>query len=126
MHQASVNYCAAVGGIYIITDRYVNPARDHVTIAQLALDGGAHIIQLRDKHATTRELIEWGWKLRCLTRQYDKLLIINGRVDVALAVDADGVHLGDDDMPLPLARKLLGDDKIIGRSVDNVEQACCA
>ncbi|MEO7021017.1 MAG: thiamine phosphate synthase, partial [Ktedonobacteraceae bacterium] len=88
-----------------------------LNVASAALAGGATVIQLRDKQASTRQLVEEGLALRCLTREHGALLIVNDRIDVALAVDADGVHLGqDDDMPVQLARKLLGPARILGIS----------
>lgn len=107
-------------GLYVITE----PAlRDPLEGARLALEGGARIIQLRDKHATTRQLVQMGQDLRTLTCQYGALLIINDRLDVALAVEADGVHLGQDDMPAALARKVAGENFIIGVSAETVEEA---
>jgi thiamine-phosphate diphosphorylase len=109
-----------LAGLYVITE----PAlRDPIEGARLALEGGARIIQLRDKHATTRQLVQVGQELRALTRQYGALLIINDRLDVALAVEADGVHLGQDDMPAALARKVTGENFIIGVSAETVEEA---
>jgi thiamine-phosphate diphosphorylase len=112
-----------VRGIYVITDRYINPKHDHISIAMSAIKGGASVIQLRDKNATTRQLLEWAFKLREMTSGTKTLLIINDRVDVALACCADGIHVGDEDMPVALARKLVGENMLIGKSVDNVEQA---
>jgi thiamine-phosphate diphosphorylase len=107
-------------GLYVITE----PAlRDPIEGARLALEGGARIIQLRDKHTTTRQLVRMGQELRALTRQYGALLIINDRLDVALAVEADGVHLGQDDMPAAQARKIAGEQFIIGVSAETVEEA---
>ncbi|MCS7065927.1 MAG: thiamine phosphate synthase, partial [Fimbriimonadales bacterium] len=88
-----------------------------------ALQGGARIIQLRDKEATTRQLVEYAQALRTLTREYNALLIINDHLDVALAVEADGVHLGRDDMPVPLARRIAGEQLIIGVSAETVDEA---
>src|SRR2546421_3568261 len=85
-----------------------------LTVAAAALDGGATVIQLRDKIASTRVLIEEGLALRALTRERGALLIVNDRIDVALAVEADGAHVGQDDMPAGLARQLLGPDRIWG------------
>ncbi|MFA4028381.1 MAG: hypothetical protein GDYSWBUE_000261 [Candidatus Fervidibacterota bacterium] len=112
-----------IHGVYVITDRYINPLHDHISISKAAVDGGACAVQLRDKNATTRELIGWAMTMRRMTACTDTLLIINDRVDVALACKADGVHLGDDDMPIEIARELMGEGALIGRSVDNVEQA---
>jgi len=108
-------------GLYVITDPQLGGG--HLTGARAALQGGARIIQLRDKAATTRQLIEYAQALRALTRDYDALLIINDRLDVAMAVGADGVHLGQDDMPVPLARRVAGDALIIGVSAETVEEA---
>ncbi|MCX7926263.1 MAG: thiamine phosphate synthase [Fimbriimonadales bacterium] len=109
-----------LAGLYVITE----PAlRDPIEGARLALEGSARIIQLRDKQATTRQLVETGLKLRELTRQYGAVLIVNDRLDVALAVEADGVHLGQDDMPVPMARKIAGENFLIGVSVETVEEA---
>jgi thiamine-phosphate diphosphorylase len=108
-------------GLYVITDPQLGGG--HLAGARAALQGGARLIQLRDKVATTRQLIEYAQALRALTRDYDALLIINDRLDVALAVGADGVHLGQDDMPVPLARRVAGDALIIGVSAETVEEA---
>jgi thiamine-phosphate pyrophosphorylase len=84
------------------------------------------VIQLRDKTASTRVLVEEGLALRALTRERGALLIINDRIDVALAVDADGAHVGQDDMPGTLARQLLGPERILGISAGNLEEAAIA
>ncbi len=111
---------AKLSGLYVITE----PALyDPVEGTRLALEGGARIIQLRDKTATTRQLVQVGLVLRALTLQYDALLIVNDRLDVALAVEADGVHLGQDDMPIVLARKIAGERLLIGASTETVEEA---
>ena len=110
--------------LHVLTDREWSLGRDTLTVATAALDGGATVIQLRDKKATTRTLVEEGLALRALTRERGALLIINDRIDVALAIDADGAHVGqDDDMPVALARKLLGPDRILGVSAGNLEEA---
>lgn len=109
--------------LYVITDAGLSRGRSHREVVRAAIAGGATVIQYREKEGTTRQLIEEAQVLRELTRQMGVLFIVNDRVDVALAVDADGVHVGQDDMPAPLARKLMGPGKIVGVSVDNVEQA---
>lgn len=109
--------------VYVITDRRVAGERDLLAVMQAAIEGGATVVQLRDKSATTRELLELGRALQRLTRPAGVPLIINDRVDVALALDADGVHVGDDDMPPELARRLLGPDRLLGVSADSVEAA---
>lgn len=112
-----------IWGVYVVTDRFVNPRWSHIDLARAAVKGGAAVVQLRDKTATTRQLLEWAQTIRELTWRTDTLFIVNDRVDIALAVDADGVHVGDDDLPVPLARRLLGAGKIIGRSVANPQEA---
>src|SRR5437763_10153169 len=110
--------------LHVLTDREWSLGRDTLTVATAALDGGATVIQLRDKKATTRTLVEEGLALRALTRERGALLIVDDRIDVALAIEADGAHVGqDDDMPIALARKLLGPDRILGVSAGNLEEA---
>lgn len=110
--------------LHVLTDREWSLGRDTLTVASAALDGGATVIQLRDKKATTRALVEEGLALRALTRKRGALLIVNDRIDVALAIEADGAHVGqDDDMPVALARKLLGPDRILGVSAGNLQEA---
>lgn len=86
------------------------------------MNGGARLVQLRVKKADPIEFYEWAAETRRMTRARDCLLIINDRVDIALAVDADGVHLGQEDLPLKTARRLMG-EKIIGVSTHDPEQA---
>jgi thiamine-phosphate pyrophosphorylase len=110
--------------LHVLTDREWSRGRDTLTVASAALDGGATVIQLRDKKASTRTLVEGGQTLRALTRERGALLKVNDRIDVALAIEADGAHIGqDDDMPIALARKLLGPDRILGVSAGNLEEA---
>ena len=94
----------------------------------MAIRGGADVVQLRGKDLSSAELYLEALALRRLTRSLGVPLIINDRVDIALAVDADGVHLGQDDLPVAAARRLLGPDKIIGLSTHSLEQvrAACA
>ena len=94
-----------------------------MTVMEQTLQGGADIIQLRAKDMTKREVLAQAYALRKLTRHYDVPLIINDHIDIALAVDADGVHLGQDDLPLAEARRILGADRIIGISTHSIEQA---
>ena len=110
-------------GLYVITDPELSLGRSHEEVATQALEGGANVIQLRDKHASTKALYEAGLKLKALTARAGALFIVNDRVDIALAVDADGVHLGQDDLPAIAARRLLGSHKVLGVSVENAEQA---
>lgn len=109
--------------LYVITDRMLSRGKSHPEVARAAIEGGATIIQLRDKEASTRELIEAGLALRKLAREREVAFMVNDRVDVAMTVEADGVHVGQDDMPAKLARKLMGPGKIIGVSTSTVEEA---
>lgn len=109
--------------LHVLTDRDWSRGRSMLEVATAALAGGATVIQLRDKTATTRELIAEGLALRQLTRERGALLIVNDRIDVALAVEADGAHVGQDDMPATLARRLLGPDRILGVSAGTFAEA---
>jgi len=109
--------------IYFITPR---PHRSTSRVAELvrqALAGGAGIVQYRPDELSTREMVEQATALLRLTRSADVPLIIAGRVDVALAVGADGVHVGPQDMPVALARRLMGPRAIIGATVESAEDA---
>lgn len=110
-------------GLYVITDAKLSRGRSHLEVIRAAIAGGATVVQYREKEGTTRQMIEEARALRELARQAGVPFIVNDRVDIALAVDADGVHVGQDDMPAPLARKLMGPERIVGVSVDNLEQA---
>lgn len=109
--------------LYVITDPRYGRGETLLEKVAAAIRGGATIIQLRDKTATTRALIEQARALLTITRPAGVPLIINDRVDVALAVGADGVHLGVDDMPIADARRLLGPHAIIGGSPETPEDA---
>lgn len=109
--------------LHVLTDRQWSRGRAMLDVAREAIEGGASVIQLRDKTASTRTLVEEGQALRVLTRERGVLLIVNDRLDVALAVDADGLHVGQDDMPVRLARRLLGPQRILGVSAGNLDEA---
>lgn len=109
--------------LYVITGEHWSLGRPTVEVMEQAIKGGAQVIQLREKHLPIQKLIALGQELRELTRRYGVTFIVNDRVDVAVAVDADGVHLGQDDLPVAAARKILGPDKLIGISTHSVEQA---
>ncbi len=108
--------------LHVLTDGGLSRGRGMLVIAREALAGGATVIQLRDKTSSTRRLVEQGMALRRLTREHGALLIVNDRIDVALAVDADGAHVGQDDMPAELARRLLGPHRILGLSAGNEQE----
>lgn len=107
--------------LYLVTDRGLSLGRDIEWVVSEAVKGGVSIVQLREKDIDTREFVELGKRLKALLAPLGVPLIINDRVDVALAVDADGVHIGQSDMPYDIARKLLGPDKIIGLSAENMD-----
>lgn len=109
--------------LYAITGEQFHPNRPLVEVMEEAIRGGADFIQLRDKNSSKKEVYEKALQLRELTKKYDVPFVINDYVDVALAVDADGVHLGQDDLPLQVARKILGPNKIIGISTHRIEEA---
>ena len=107
--------------LYAITDRQWSNCT-HEEIVRMFLDGGANLIQLRDKEAGGRELLDQAIACLKLTRKAGATLIINDRVDVALTAGADGVHLGQDDLSVYEAREILGEDKIIGVSTHSIAQ----
>lgn len=112
-----------IGKLCVITDTIVQKKYSHTEIADLAIMGGADVIQFRDKVMPTGELIETARELKKICSKAGVLFIVNDRVDVALVADADGVHLGIDDIPLKEARKLLGKDKIIGGTAHSLKEA---
>lgn len=105
--------------LYLVTDRDLSLGRSLEEVVREAVAGGVTMVQLREKDAATGEFIELGRRLKAVLKPLGIPLIINDRVDVALAVDADGVHIGQSDMSYADARRLLGPDKIIGLSVEN-------
>jgi thiamine-phosphate pyrophosphorylase len=107
----------------VITDRKLAGARRWLTVVEQALVAGATAVQLRDKHATSRELAELARALGPLTDRYRALFLVNDRFDVALAVGAHGVHLGADDLPVAAVRSVVPRDFIVGRSADTEDDA---
>ena len=107
--------------LYLVTNRGLSLGRSLEEVVSEAVAGGVTMVQLREKDTSTGEFIRLACKLSDLLRPLGIPLIINDRVDVALAADADGVHIGQSDMPYEIARKLLGPDKIIGLSVENMK-----
>jgi len=109
--------------LYLITDRVQTAGRSLPAVVAAALRGGLRAVQLREKDLTAAQLFELALELRQLTRRYDAKLLINDRVDVALAVDADGVHLGQAGLPVCEARRILGCNRLIGYSAHTPEEA---
>lgn len=114
---------ANLRGLYVILDPSFCPQKTHLQIANEIIKGGAGIIQLREKRLTDRKLIGIAKDLREMTLRKGVKLIINDRADICLAVDADGIHLGRDDMDPVYARVLLGNEKIIGVSTHSLKEA---
>ena len=108
--------------LYLVTDRGLSLGRDIEWIVGEAVAGGVTMVQLREKDIDTREFVALGLRLKDLLAPLGVPLIINDRIDVALAVGADGVHIGQSDMPYELARQILGPEKIIGLSVETLDQ----
>ena len=109
--------------LYFITDSTNYTEEEFLRRVEQALKGGATLLQLREKEKSTREYIELAEKVHEITKRYNVPLIIDDRVDVALAVDAEGVHVGASDMPVATARKLMGEDKIVGATAKTVPWA---
>jgi thiamine-phosphate pyrophosphorylase len=112
-----------IGKFHVLTDVCLQNRFSHVELAELAIAGGADTIQFRQKDGPTREMIRVAEQMQALCKRVGATFIINDRVDVAIASRADGVHLGQDDFPIPLARKLLGEGAIIGGSAGSMEEA---
>ncbi|WP_416841234.1 thiamine phosphate synthase [Haloferax sp. DFSO52] len=113
-------------GTYLVTQSDLSGSRSTVEVVSSAIAGGIDVVQLREKHASARERYELARELRSMTADADVTFVVNDRVDIAAAVDADGVHLGDDDVPVEVARAQLGDDALVGRSVSTVADATAA
>lgn len=112
--------------LYLCTDRNCIQDRDFYQIVEQAVQGGCTLVQLREKNFSTREFIQEAKGIKAITDKYNIPLIINDRVDICLAVNAAGVHLGQEDMPVSDARRLLGSEKIIGCSAHNINEALLA
>lgn len=112
--------------VYLVTDRGLARGRRTLDILQAAIQGGVSCVQLREKACSTREFIEEALAIRALLAERKVPLIINDRIDVALAIGADGVHLGQQDMPCHMARKLLPENMILGISAESLNDAIVA
>jgi len=109
--------------VYLVTQESLSEGRSTLEIVEAAVEGGVDVVQLREKDLSARKRYHIGRKIREVTRVAGVPLIVNDRVDLARAVDADGVHLGDDDLPVAVAREQLGQTALLGRSVSFVEDA---
>lgn len=109
-------------GIYLVTDSEILKNRDFFYEIEEVLKAGVSVIQLREKDCSGKEFLKKALKIRELTKKYNAMFIVNDRIDIAMISDADGIHIGQDDIDVVSARKLIG-DKIIGVSVSNIEEA---
>ncbi len=116
--MAAVDY-----SLYLITDRELVGPKDFLTSVSRALEGGVTLLQVREKSVSSREFYDIGLKLKALAAEFAVPLIVNDRVDLALSLDADGVHIGQEDLPLETVRRIIGKDKLLGYSVSNIEEA---
>ena len=117
-NKIDVNY-----SLYLVTDRGILNGRNLEEAVEEAILGGVTLVQLREKAASTLEFYNTALKVKAVTDKYNIPLIINDRLDIALAVDAAGLHVGQDDMPAHIARKILGPDRILGVSTANLKEA---
>lgn len=111
-----------IGRLHVLTDATLQNRFTHLELTEMAIDGGAHTIQFRQKEGSTKEMITTATAMKRLCASKGATFIVNDRIDVAIAAEADGVHLGQDDFPIPLARKLLGNNRIIGGSAATPEE----
>ena len=109
--------------LYFITDSTGLSEEEFLRRTEEALRGGVTLLQLREKNRTTREYLSLAEKVHALTQRYGVPLLIDDRLDVAMAMDAEGVHLGQSDLPIRMARRILGPDKIVGATAKTVPQA---
>ena len=112
-----------IGKLHVLTDTLLQSRFSHIELTEQAIAGGADTIQFRHKQGPTREMIQVATEIKRLCTEKGVIFIVNDRIDIAIASEADGVHLGQDDFPIPLARKLLGDNRIIGGSAATKEEA---
>lgn len=109
--------------LYLVTDRGILKGRDLFKAVEEAIKGGVTLVQLREKDISTLDFYNIAVKMKVLTKHYNVPLIINDRLDIAISADADGLHIGQSDLPLDVARKHLGNGKILGYSVSSIDEA---
>ena len=109
--------------VYLVTDRRNKTDEEFLNIIEEAIKGGTTVVQLREKTASTKEFYDLALRVKEITSRYGVPLLINDRIDIALAIDSEGVHIGQDDMPADIAREIIGEDKILGVSASTVEEA---
>ncbi|MHB8203011.1 MAG: thiamine phosphate synthase [Desulfomonilaceae bacterium] len=108
--------------VYLVTDTVLSRTRSNLEVVKAAVNGGVSAVQLREKCLSAKDFFLRGVEIRELLAEHNVPLIVNDRIDLAIALDADGVHLGQSDLPLEIARRILGPDKIIGWSVNDLAQ----
>jgi thiamine-phosphate pyrophosphorylase len=108
--------------VYLVTEEALSAGRRSEEIAEAALRAGVRVVQVREKQGSARRALDVAVNLRELTRRYGALLLVNDRIDIAIAAGADGVHLGQEDLPVGLARRLLGNDALVGLSITEADQ----
>lgn len=113
-------------GLYLVTDERLSGGRPTAEIVRAAIRGGVDAVQLRGKELPLREQMAIGRALRAITREAGVLFIVNDRADLALALDADGVHVGQDDLPAESVRQIVGPDRIVGVSAATIAEARAA
>ncbi|GHV08087.1 thiamine-phosphate synthase [Spirochaetia bacterium] len=109
--------------LYLCTDRVLSLGRPITEALEAAIAGGITMVQLREKNASTREFYDIALEVQRITKKHGVPLVVNDRLDIALAIGAEGIHIGQSDMPLRIARRLVGEMMFIGVSVHTVEQA---
>ena len=109
--------------VYLVTDRRNKTDEEFLNIIEEAIKGGTTVVQLREKTASTKEFYDLALRVKEITSRYGVPLLINDRIDIALAIDSEGVHIGQDDMPADIAREIIGEDMILGVSASTVEEA---
>lgn len=109
--------------LYLVTDRDILKGRDLKKALEEAILGGTTLVQLREKNVSSKEFYEIAKDIKVITDKYNIPLIINDRVDIALAVNAEGIHIGQKDLPANIVRKIIGEEKILGVSANTIEDA---
>ena len=120
LERNSKNPKKRIRGLYLVTDRDLCLHYDLETVIRLAVCGGVQIVQLREKQLNSRDFLDLAFKIKKILSDTDVPLLINDRIDIALACDAEGVHLGQTDLPVKIAREILGPSAIIGLSIESM------
>ena len=118
MNKSSIDY-----SVYLVTDHRGKTDEEILNIIEQAIKGGTSVVQIREKTASTKDFYNLALKAKEITEKYNVPLIVNDRIDIALAVKSDGVHIGQDDMPAKVAREIIGEEMILGVSASTVEEA---